>query len=170
MSSFSVYKSNESVYIQAWKKRVSQIQLIKFLPNTKTNLFQHLNKTVEGRVCLVNLEKIRSFSIAKDNISFLLAVDTTCKHLEMYPTLIPIFPMQILSNLKFLRTFANTKKMKNTLYLTKDHKINCAACNKPIKGNEACMSKCVCSTLFFHTPCFNAYHEKCKICSFTFEY
>jgi len=169
MSSCSVYKLCDEIYIQTWKKHVSQKQLLKFIPNKQNDLFFHLQKSNEGRLCLKYMQDLSKHAHNKNNSNFLLIVDSFSKHLENFPTLIPYFPMQILQNLKMLRKFANTDKMKNIIYLTKDHTLECSFCYQPLKGNEAKKATCLCSTQFYHQQCFTGIGGKCKICSYAYD-
>ena len=169
MSACSVYKQNDQLYIQTWKKHVSQKQLIKFIPNAKNDLYHFLQQSSEGRLCLNLFHNLTKYAAAKDNSSFLLTVEAISKHLECYPTLIASFPMQILNNLRMLRKFACTNKMKNIIYLTCNHKLPCTFCGKTIIGNEAKRAVCLCSTQFYHYQCFNSIQGKCKICGYIFE-
>ena len=169
MSSSSVYKLNDEIYIQTWKKHVSQKQILKFIPNKKNDLFSYLQKSNEGRLCLNYMQDLKKNAHNKNNSNFLLIVDSFSKHLENFPTLIPYFPIQILENLKMLRKFANTNEMKYIIYLTKDHTLTCNFCHETLKGNEAKKAICLCSTQFYHHQCFNSIQGKCKICSYNFD-
>lgn len=168
MSSYSVFKQNQLLYIQTWKKHVSQKQLIKFIPNTNTTLHDQLTQYENGEECLSIMCHIKKSFMERDNYRFFEYIDKLALYMQTHNGIKELFPKQIVENVKILTQFACNNKSKNTIYLTKRHKLICAQCNKFVVGNQSKKKTCLCSTLFFHDTCYNSSSQKCKICGYIY--
>lgn len=169
MSSFSVFKQKNLSYIDAWKKHVSQKQLLKFIPDTKSENVIEISKLIEGQKCLFFLQRLTNYFLSKDNTNFLNTVELLATHLTKYPTLIPFFPQEFLKNLRELRKYAVKDEIKNVIYLTKHHMLTCAKCKEKIQGNLSKQTKCLCSFNFYHNDCYTQLGKKCNICNYIYE-
>ncbi len=168
-ASNSVYKQNEALYIESWKKHTAQRQLLKFLPNTCNPLYKRLSMDVDGYACLQYMDRLTVYYREKDHENFTHTLQRLCVFLEKNPTLIGFFPVQIMTNLRLLRQYNQQTKPRNVIYLTKDHVLPCALCGKNVQGNLTKKAVCLCSTNFYHKQCYDSLHEKCEICSYVYE-
>ena len=163
-----MYKQNQLLYIQTWKKHVSQKQLIKFIPNTNSSLYNLLTEEDSGKECLSIMQLLKKSFLERDNYQFFENIDKLSLYMQKHNKIKQLFPQQIPTNVKILMQFSGNNKSKNTIYLTKKHKLACALCNKFVVGNQSKKKTCLCSTLFFHETCYNSYSKKCKICGYIY--
>ena len=160
-------KSSESPFIAIWKKHVSIKQLIQFIPNKKTGLYEILKETHEGVICLKYFKKIKCMHKKRNHEMFINTVEQVGKHLERYPMLIAFFPLPLLQNIKRIRK-AYKSSFKNAICLTKYHKLNCALCNETIIGNKSKYLFCNCATRFYHADCYKQINERCEVCLYNY--
>ena len=160
-------KSNQTTFIAIWKKHVSTKQLLKFIPNQKTLLYELLKDSPEGLICLKYFKKIKNSHSRRDNDMFSITVEQLGKHLERFPTLIPCFPMALLQNIKRIRK-ASMNKRQNVIHLTKHHLLNCAMCDEKVVGNKSKTLMCKCATRFYHKQCYAKTPLACEVCLYVY--
>jgi len=163
----NTYKYNERDFIEIWKRHVNTKQLLKFIPNEKTHLYELLKQSAEGLLCLKYFKKIKHSHRRRDHYMFSITVEQLGKHLERHPTIIPYFPMPLLRNIKCIRK-ANQKKRQNVIYLTKHHKLDCAMCEDKVVGNKSKMLICQCATRFYHKQCYLKTPLACEVCLYVY--
>ena len=168
MSSYSVFKQNQLLYIQTWKKHVSQKQLIKFIPRTNTKLYKEISLHENGEYCLQIMKQLKKAFVERDNYCFFEYVNKMYIFMKEYTTIEKLFPEQIKKNIYILKDFSGCNKSKNTIYLTTKHRLHCGLCGEAVVGNQSKKKTCLCSTLFFHETCYNSYSQKCKICGYIY--
>ena len=160
-------KSNQKVFVEIWKKHVSTKQLLKFIPNQKTLLYELLKDSAEGLICLKYFKKIKNSHSRRDNDMFAITVEQLGKHLERFPTLIPCLPMPLLQNIKRIRK-ASQNKRQNVIHLTKHHLLNCAMCEEKVVGNKSKTLMCKCATRFYHKQCYAKTPLACEVCLYVY--
>jgi hypothetical protein len=158
-------KQNEKLYIEIWKKKVSQTQLLKFLPSTTSVMFKQLSADVDGYTCLQYFARLKQYYHEKDETNFLHTVRRLCVYLEQHSTLLAGFPPQILTNLRNLKQ-PGEEENKNVIFLTKQHQIYCSGCEKFVAGNKTKQVVCLCSTTFYDEDCYKRVSKKCRTCGY----
>tara|TARA_A100001015_G_scaffold115533_1_gene128294 strand:+ start:165 stop:986 length:822 start_codon:yes stop_codon:yes gene_type:complete len=153
--------------IDYYKSKLSMMKAHAEDPNLKNSYLTFLNKLLEeerqGFTMALILYKIKVFILSQEPQHLQESITTFETLLYKDPTLVAIVPHEILL---FLRTAKIKRRtLSNVIYVTKQHRFSCYACNTVVSGEQCSILKCLCSTKVYHENCTLTAGKRCYICN-----